>query len=49
MKKRREEFIYLRKNIRKLFLQELQPRKKQIENNTTTNQWFEYARKHYEK
>ena len=49
MQTRREELIYLRKNNSKLFWQELQPRKKQIENNITTNQWFEYARQLHEK
>ena len=43
MQTRREELIYLSKNNPKLFWQELQPRKKQIDNNITANQWFEYA------
>jgi len=30
-------------------LKELQPRKKQIENNIIVNQWFDYARQLYEK
>ena len=38
MQTRRVELIYLRKNNPKLFWQELQPRKKQIENNITANQ-----------
>ena len=33
----------------KLLWQELQPRKKKIENNIIANQWFEYARQLYEK
>ena len=49
MQTTREELIYLSKNNPKLFWQELQPRKKQIENNITTNQWFEYVRQLYEK
>ena len=49
MQTRREELIYLRKNNPKIFWQELQPRKKQIENNVTANQWFEYAMQLYEK
>ena len=49
MQTRREELIYLGKNNLKLFWQELQPRKKQIENNITSNQWFECARQLYEK
>jgi len=49
MQTRREELIYLSKNNPKLFWKELQPRKKQIENNITANQWFEYARQLYEK
>ena len=44
MQTRREELIYLGKNNPKILWQELQPRKKKIENNITTNQWFEYAR-----
>ena len=46
---RREELIYLGKNNPKLFWHEIQLRKKQIKNNITTNQWFEYARQLYEK
>lgn len=49
MQTRQEELIYLGKNNPKLFSQELQPRKKRIENNITVNQWFEYARILYEK
>ena len=49
MQTRREELIYLSKNNPKLLWQELQPRKKQIENNIIANQWFEYARQLYEK
>ena len=49
MQTTREELIYLGKNNPKLFWQELQPRKKEIENNITANQWFEYARQLYEK
>ena len=49
MKTRREELIYLCKNNPNLFWKVLQPRKKQFENNITTNQWFDYARKLYEK
>ena len=49
MQTRWEELIYLGKNNPKHFLQELQPRKKQFENNITANQWFDYARKLYEK
>ena len=49
MQTRREELIYLGKNNPKLFWQEIQPRKKKIENNITSNQWFEYARQLYEK
>ena len=49
MQTRREGLIYLGKNNPKLFWHELQPRKKQIENNMTTNQWFDYARQLYEK
>ena len=41
--------IYLGKNNPKLFWHELQPRKKQFENNITANQWFDYARQLYEK
>jgi len=33
----------------KLLWQALQPMKKQIENNITANQWFEYAKSLYEK
>lgn len=49
MQTRREELIYLGKNNSGLFQQELQPRKKQIENNIIAKQWFEYARQLYEK
>ena len=45
---RREELIFLGKNNPKLFWKELQPRKKQTENNITATQWFEYAKKLYE-
>ena len=45
---RREELIFLGKNNPKLFWKELQPRKKQTENNITTSQWFNYARQLYE-
>lgn len=45
---RREELIFLGKNNPKLFWKELQPRKKQIENNITSTQWFDYARLLYE-
>ena len=48
MQTRREELIYLSKNNAKLW-HKLQPRKKKIENNITSNQWFEYARQVYEK
>lgn len=41
--------IYLSKNNSKLLWQALQPMKKQIENNITANQWFEYAKSLYEK
>jgi len=44
-----EELVYLSKSNPKIFWQELQPRKKQIENNVTFNQWFGYARQLYEK
>ena len=43
MQTRQEELIYLGKNNPKLFWQELQQRKKQIENNIIANQWFDYA------
>ena len=46
---RREELIHLGKNKRFFFWQELQLWKKKIENNITSNQWFDYARKVYEK
>ena len=49
MQTRREELIYLGKNNPKFFWQEIQPRKKQIENSITTNQLFDYARQLYEK
>ena len=49
MQTRREELIYLGKNNPKLFWQELQPRKKQIENNITAKQWFDYARQLYDR
>ena len=49
MQTRREELIYLGKNNPKRLWQALQPRKKQFENNITANQWFDYARKLYEK
>ena len=49
MQTRREELIYLGKNNPKILWRELQPRKKKIENNITTNQWFEYARQLSEK
>ena len=49
MQTRREELICLSKNNPKLFWQELRPRKKQIENYITAQQWFEYAKKLYEK
>ena len=45
---RREELIFLGKNNPKLFWKELQTRKKQIENNITAYQWFEYAKEPYE-
>ena len=49
MQTRRKVLIYLGKNNPKKFWQELQPRKKKIENNITSNEWFEYARQLYEK
>ena len=49
MQTRIEELVYLSKNNPNIFWQELQPRKKQIENNITGNQWFDYARQLYEK
>lgn len=49
MQKTREELIYLGKNNPKQFWQDLQPRKKQIKNNITSNQWFDDARQLYEK
>ena len=49
MQTRREELIYLGKTHPKCFWQELQPRKKQIKNNITVNQWFDYERQLYEK
>ena len=47
MKTRRGELIYIGKNNLKVFWKELQPRKKQIENNITANKRFQYARKLY--
>ena len=49
MQTRQEELIYLGKSHPKCFWQEILPRKKQIENNIIANQWFDYARKLYEK
>jgi hypothetical protein len=46
---RREELIFLGKNNPKLFWKELQMRSKQTKNNITSYQWFEYAKKLYEK
>ena len=44
----REELIFIGKNNPKLFWKELQPRKIQIGNNSTTSKWFDYARQLYE-
>ena len=49
MVSRREELIILGKNNPKLFWKELQANKKQTENNFTSDQWLEYARKLYER
>jgi hypothetical protein len=46
---RREELIFLGENNPNLFWKELQMRNKQIENNITSYQWFEYAKQLYEK
>jgi hypothetical protein len=45
---RKEELIFLGKNNPMLFWKELQTRKKQTENDTTTYQWFEYAKQLHE-
>jgi len=48
MQTRREDLIS-RQESPKAFLEGIQPRKKQIENNLIVNQWFDYARQLYEK